>query len=710
VAQALPKAPLRISATALSHEDVVKKYGNLVTVGNFGRELFDCSQADFQTYVDGLRDAGYNCFIFRLSWRRLNPLPGVADFSILDQRVAYLDKMGMPYIFQINWSFDDQPDWLACDLMADQSGDTQVWDGRQQLPTAADPTLRTAIASLIHLVQGHYLGDKNLIAYEYLGIADDWLQPDAPYRGITVDYSRSARAAFQQYLRTVKHCSIESLNSRYSTSYDRLADVPLPSPKFSADPDFSPQWRDFMDFKRWFPRDYIRFLVDATRSMDQRRYISLYAMGGVWMPLDLCKQDGIYMANGGAEGEHQPAPRFSRELLHGMSDRSESVSCDFASETRLDSDIFNMLSIGGLGTSINNFWPAGTPVYAGDAGAKQKAYWLKWIKILDELKQSVPQVDDVAVIASPDSLFYNDRTVFGDVAWFPEWEQERKIANDENLRPQWVYEDDLAQALPGKRLAVLLGTYSRIIDPDTVPKLVDYVTRGGTLVTDIASGSQIPGAKPYALWTALKLPEPLPDATGFATKANSYTSLVPDGHGMWPNNGTIAFDGRLCSFPRLAGATPLLTDTNGNIVCWRIGIGKGAVIAFPGELDYPKSAPFLGMLYATLGGHVPVVPSQPEIKTVWLKTSAAYYLVAHRYLPPGYIGDASSDDRIRALGVLSGTIALTMLPPGAYTADCLTESAVPPLASSAKALAETGVHFTLHRGETTVWRIKPEGN
>lgn len=707
IAQDMPVNPLQISAAALSRDDVVKKYGNLVTVGNFDHEIYDCGEKDFEDHVDNLRDAGYNCYILRLTWRRLNPLPGVMDFSVLDQRIAYLDKIGMPYLLQINWSFTDQPDWLDVDLMEDQSGDTQVWDAKGVLPTAADTKLRAGIAALIHGLQGRYLADKNLIGYEFLGVGCDWLLPDAPYLGVTVDYSPAARAAFQRYLRDTKGQTLASLNARYGTSYTVFSDVPLPSPNFTPDPDFSPRWRDFMDFKRWFSTDYITFLANTVRAMDQRRAISLYAMGGVWMPLDLCKMQGVYLANGGAEGEHQPIPRFSREYLHGMSDRSESVSCEFGSEIRVDSDIFNMLSMGGLGTSINNFCRAGSKLYTGASGAAQMAYWRKWTAILAELKDSKPAIDDVAIVASPDLLFYDARTIFGDVAWFPEWEQGRKIANEENLRPQWVYEEDLPIALPGKRLAVLLGQYGRIVEAATIQRLVDYVKRGGVLVMDIASGSQIPdpAAKPFALWRALGLPAPDATTASFDANAAKYQAPVIDGAGFWPKDGPIVFDGQPRFDQSLPGGTPLLKDTNGRVVCWQVHVGAGTVIVFPGRLNYPKSAPFLGALYAQLGGRVPVTPSQPEIKTEWLSTQSAHYLVAHRYLGQGYMGDASSDAAIRALGTQSGVIALNVLAPGSYKVECLTDPKTAPFSSTADVLSATGIPFTLHRGETAVWRV-----
>lgn len=707
VAQDLPAAPLALSAAALSRDEVVKKYGNLVTVGNFAEDIFDCSQKDFETQVESLRNAGYNCYIFRLLWRRLNPLPGVGDFSILDQRVAYLDKIGMPYILQVNWSFTDQPDWLDFNVMEDQSAETNVWQGQAQLPSPSDQKLRAGISGLIHLLQAHYIADKNLIAYEFLGVGCDWLQPDAPYLGVTVDYSPSARTAFQRYLRDVKGETIATLNTRYGSSYKSLADVPLPSPNFTPDPDFSPQWRDFMNFKHWFSTDYIEFLARTVRSMDQRRYISLYAMGGVWMPLDIVKKEGISLANGGGEGEHQPIPRYSHEYQHGIADRSESVSCEFSSEFRLDSVIFNMLSIGGLGTSINNFFRGGSPVYTGDDGARQMAYWQTWMKILDELKDAKPTFDDVAMLASPDSLFYQDRTIFGDVAWYPEWEQGKKIANEENLRPYWVYEEDIPLSLPGKRLAVLIGQYSRIVEPVTIPRLVDYVKQGGVLVIDLTSGDRVPdpSGKPYELWRALGLPTPQSSPGMFDETATRYYAQIADGSGIGTAGGTIAFDDSVNFASSIPGATPLFKDSNGRIVCWQFHLGSGSIIAFPGKLNYPKSAPFLGALYRKLGGRVPVTPSLPEIKTEWLTMSTAKYLVAHRYLGQGYIGDASADARIRALGVQSGTIALNALNAGTYKVECLTGPTVTPLTATADELHAAGVPFTLHCGETAVWRI-----
>lgn len=701
--------PLKVSAAALTHDDVVAKYGNLHTIGNMDHEIFDITEPQFEKYVDELQAAGYNTFIFRLSWRRLNPLPGVGDFRVLDQRVAYLDKKQMPYMLQINWGFADQPDWLDYDLMEDQSGDTQVWGGDGKLPTASDPKLRAGIRSLITLLSSHYLADKNFIAYEFLGIGCDWLQPDAPYMGITIDFSPAARGAFQRYLKDTKGYTLASINSRYGTSYTSFADIPLPSPNFTGQPDFTPQWRDFMQFKYWFPADYINYVAQTVRALDAKRYISLYAMGGVWMPLASFKALGIQMANGGGENEHQPAPRYSHEMLYGLTDRTESVSCEFSSEIRLDSVAFNMLTMGGLGTSINNFWRPDIPVYAGPDGERQKAYTQKWFKVLDELKDSKAVVDDVAIVCSPDDLMYNTRTIFGDVAWFPDWALGRKIYHDENLRPQWVYEDDITRGLPGKRLAVFVSPNSHIVEPGTIPLLVDYVKRGGSIVIDLNSGSQTPtpGCKPYMLWKALGLATPDVNPAVFSTKSMRYQTTIATTGTFWPANGTIVFNDPVYFCDAIPGGKPLLKDAEGRVFCWEFKVGTGTVYAFPGNFDYDKSAPFIGALYAKLGGKVPITVREPEIKTAWLKTANARYLVVHRYLTGGYLGDHAADARIRAMGSVTGNIAINDLPAGRYT---VTTVIAPKASASFDAsdaeLKAKGIGYDLCRGETAVYRIE----
>jgi hypothetical protein len=703
----LPADPLKVSAQALNRDDVRRVYGNLVTVGNYDQDLYSCSQADFERYIDSLKDAGYNCYILHIGWQNHMPLPGVGNFVLLDKRVAYLDKVGMPYILAFDWGLNNQPGWLDFDLMEDQSGDTQVWNGYQRLPTTTDPKFRAGIASFIHAAQAHYMADKNLIGYEFLGIASDWLQPDAPYLGITVDYSPAARTAFQRYLHRVRRFELPDLNKRYGTSYKTYQEVPMPSPSYEHPIDVSPQWRDFMAFKVWYSSDYIRFVADAIRAFDQRRNITVYSMGGAWMPYAVMKAKGISVANGGAEGEHQSAPRFSRELMYGIPDRTESVSTEFSSEIRVDSNVFNMLSNGGLGTSINNYWKAGTPVYPGVPGARQKAYWLKWTKILDELKDTAPTVDDVAVVSSPAGLFYAVRTVFGEVAWYPDWDQERIIANAENLRPHWLYEEDLPDGLKGNRMAILFGSCASLIEPETVTSLVNYVKQGGTLVIDTKSGSAIPDPADTgdALWRALGLPTAKSYPALFGEKVGKVDVPVADTGKAWLADGLVSLDNPAYFAKNLPGGTPLLSDAAGRAVCWQFPVGAGTVIAFTGQLNYPRCKPFLGALYRMLGGRVPVTPSAPEIKTAWLTGKNAHYLVAHRYLTQGYMGDASSDARIRALGTQSGTIALNALQPGSYRIECLTDLDTPPMTATADSLKAEGVPFTLHKGETAVWRV-----
>ncbi|MBI4890592.1 MAG: beta-galactosidase, partial [Acidobacteria bacterium] len=227
---------------------------------------------------EAARRTGARFVDLRPVWSKLEPRPGVYDWTTLDAGLANAEAAGLPVTILLRF-FDDQiPAWLAEESMLDQDG--RGFYGYQKEKARAlsywAPKGRKAYLHLIEAMVRRYRGKPASLAWQFFyGYNDSYYLGMWQGKETIYDYSKFSQEKYRDYLARVKGLRLDELNRRYGTDYRKWEEVAQPKPKFGA-LNVSRVWHDFQDYRMWSIEQTFDEMFRLVRRLDSRPLILYY--------------------------------------------------------------------------------------------------------------------------------------------------------------------------------------------------------------------------------------------------------------------------------------------------------------------------------------------------------------------------------------------------------------------------------------------------
>lgn len=227
-------------------------------------------RSQWQRDFDGMAKLGFDfTHMAEFSWTYLEPEEGHFDFEWLDHAIDLADKAGLRVILGTpsaappSWMGERYPEVYR----VDEHGQRHEHGIRAEV-SLANPKYEAFVTRLVTAMAQRYGHDRRVWG---------WQVDNEP--GTFLDYSDSAREAFQRWLRE-KYGSIDAMNavwggSFWSSRYASFKEVRLPNATLAAEDKLSPHAQ--LDFAR-FQADTTAHFLDA-----QAALIKHYARPGQWV-------------------------------------------------------------------------------------------------------------------------------------------------------------------------------------------------------------------------------------------------------------------------------------------------------------------------------------------------------------------------------------------------------------------------------------------
>jgi beta-galactosidase len=227
-------------------------------------------RSQWQRDFNGMAKLGFDfTHMAEFSWTYLEPEEGHFDFEWLDHAIDLADKAGLRVILGTpsaappSWMGDHYPEVYR----VDEHGQRHEHGIRAEV-SLANPKYEALVTRLVTAMAQRYGHDRRVWG---------WQIDNEP--GTFLDYSDSARDAFQRWLRE-KYGSIDAMNavwggSFWSSRYANFKEVRLPNATLAAEDKLSPHAQ--LDFAR-FQADTTAHFLDA-----QAILIKHYARSGQWV-------------------------------------------------------------------------------------------------------------------------------------------------------------------------------------------------------------------------------------------------------------------------------------------------------------------------------------------------------------------------------------------------------------------------------------------
>jgi len=336
---------------------------------------------------------------------------------------------------------------------------------------------------------------------------------DQPWLANIAGYGKSARKAFQNYLKDHKALSLDELNKRWGTSYASWEAIEVPMPDFAlkAKPDLRPQWLDFQEFKAYVDKvGWFLDLAKDVRSYDKDRIIIVYAwdLEPLKDLVDYSHGGGVPESPGRGEGE-----KFWLENKIGAI--QESIHPHRWAESGdpgdlgwlLDWNLYTMYSrAGGGGVNIHIYYYPIEEMVNKYGGVYAFDRYQKFKPILSELHDTrlvTPLHQEVAVLQESLTLHSKHRTIFGhrmsDLRrWF-----------DILTKSGIEYESFRTSELGHYRL-ILPNLLEEVMPKQTIDMLAEFVKKGGKTIIAANTGryDDEAGSEPFPLLRALGINPP----------------------------------------------------------------------------------------------------------------------------------------------------------------------------------------------------------
>ena len=526
------------------------------------------------------------CFL--IFWGEIEPVEGCYNWHIIDH---YLDlaKEGRKVALGINFSGDNLPEWLWFEELMSQG--QQTIHHNYHYSTPFGPRFQKAHAKLWRAILERYRNDPRIAAWIYQAGPSEGFVTDTPPK--IADYSPEAVAAFQKFL-GVKYGDIQKLNAAWHSDHTAFSKIRPPLPDFSKVWESSPRWWDFHLFKTSFVPEYLERIQSAARAIDPSRPMIMYAKEGFGAPGLLgpvFRKNHFTYSNGGGEsqGSFVQSSLMRRFDVPVMSENGHPLPPSVATASSMCA--FSILAGGFTGQMLQSglVW---TKVEFPDAPEYEAVG--KLMKSLSlcagELSQTTPAVN-WAGYYSATTEFLQSRSMrcrlYPSVLALFDAAQTRL-----NNSCSWVDDStplDILQTTP-----FIVDGGSKILAPDAVENLLRYVENGGVYVCETTTGLYEPGTESPTNRLLGRL-----GAKPSTMEASPLQVAAPEG-------SSLSFKNRMgLSWEQELPVRAIISDEKGTPVVWERTWGKGKFLILGGEINWPASSDWLGLLVNTYAGHLP---------------------------------------------------------------------------------------------------------
>jgi beta-galactosidase len=286
--------PARLQGAALLHQREAMSFGVFYYPTQWPRSQW---RRDF----DGMARLGFDfTHMAEFDWTYLEPQEGHFDFAWLDHAIDLASKAGLRVILGTpsaappSWMDERYPEVYR----VDEHGQRHEHGIRAEV-SLANPKYRMFVTRLVTAMAERYGHDPRVWG---------WQVDNEP--GTFLDYSDSARAAFQTWLQK-KYGSIEAMNtawagSFWSTRYGSFKQVHLPNATLAAEDKLSPHAQ----------LDFARYQADVTANFldDQALIIKKYARPGQWVTTNYTN---VTIATDPRRAHHLDFPTFTLYPVQG---------------------------------------------------------------------------------------------------------------------------------------------------------------------------------------------------------------------------------------------------------------------------------------------------------------------------------------------------------------------------------------------------------
>jgi hypothetical protein len=279
----------RPAASSWTRRDEVMRFDEIFRDGN---HLLSCAEWGgkwgrriregwFEAWVRDVKKQNGNTIELFPDWQPLEPMPGVFYWAELDRRIEIISKHGLKVMINLNPTA--HPDWLVVENQANDEGMTNgIWHGGgNDFKSPSSRHLWRHFSEFCRQMALHCRNKPAVIGYSCHSLFFDHFWADHPWRGQYVDYSQAAHEGFRDYLRDELGFSIDEVSERYGREFASWEELDPPRPRFLDGsgridrPDARPQWRDWINYRKWVQRSFFTEMIIGTI----RRYDDLRPVG-----------------------------------------------------------------------------------------------------------------------------------------------------------------------------------------------------------------------------------------------------------------------------------------------------------------------------------------------------------------------------------------------------------------------------------------------
>ncbi len=626
-------------------------------------------------------------FEIQTSWPMLEPLPGIYDFSVIDEILDEAAKRGLRAFVTMAPFFT--PEWMPAFYTQNAEGKRfghSVYlfhGGRQnifQVPYLKERALKFLRAMTLH-VRNH----PALLGYFYIsehsGEAPwaDW------YEGFDPWTRRNFRAAAEKQYRT-----IENANRAWRTAFSSFSALEPPVVGKPASLIFR---RDWLLFRRSAIHDFIAECVRSIREADPHRIIMIYGDGLILNRLPELTRYHLISANGGCA---VPSRGYAMTIWADVKipQRAEEITCSFWEgrefPTRLDVSLFNMMAGGGANSHCKMFIGQGARFEEIRKPPQGLERFERFLPIWRELRGAVSACREVAGYADFEGSLTRGQTVncggmqFGE--WYTLFLMQSQVPFFSNVTEEWK-QAKLTVASPSMKL---------LAEKDC-RALLEYARNGGTLFMTADTGRHVI-EKEGEDWVLLRM-------AGFPVPRGElprswYASMDAEPGSRW---------GKSVGKMKTRVRTPFMAPDDCGEVLMRMtdlrktpalsvkSFGKGKIyVLWLGEyiplgFQHPESESFLRKMALEAGAGLPLEADNRRVLTHFLRKGEVWYLLA--------MNDGKKEN-------LRSRIRLSSLPEGRYRIRELIGGKKEDARFTAASLRKEGLVFLLNPRQVVVYRIE----
>jgi hypothetical protein len=556
---------------------------------------------------------GQNTPVINLRWAEIEPVKGVYNFYLIDRMLdlgSYRDAK--PWI-GIAFSGDNIPEWLWFEELTSQDNRTIHLGYHYVNPMGKRFT--QAHRNLYRTLFERYKNDPRLGGwFYYAGPSEGFLTDTYP---MICGYSTDAIERFRQWLNKTYKADINKLNSSWRTSYRNLDSVSPPYPEFGKQWEESPQWRDFTRFKQDFVIERLTELHKMLREIDPERPALMYAkegFGATGAIAPVFKKYNIHYSNGGGEGF------MSYVQASIMNNFGVPVTCEGHYVMPQPGSVFCVLA---------------NSILAGNFGGNNVQWGLVWAKRAHDdmpatklimyttriVNQLAPELARSAQASPRWACYFSAINALHTKRQFRLTQNntmnQLRHAAQYILHQQESWVDEYCGVDILKRYPVIVDGDSKIMTPEAVDHILEYVRNGGTLVTSLTMGQFMPGksASQYQL------------ASRFGIEKLKINRMA-DEKAIHENHELFMTDVQIPIGDFKDKLKPLAYDNTGQTMLWLAALGKGRVIFSAGDVNYEKSAAWLEhILHKYSGANTFAISSDGVIQAGVLENNDSYFII-----------------------------------------------------------------------------------